>query len=94
MYFTYIIQSLTDNNYYTGYTSDLKKRLERHNAGRSRATKERRPFKLVYCESFENKSEAIKRECFLKSKVGGSTKSSLIENFPKEELDKYLQLTK
>jgi len=92
MYFVYIIQSLVDNNYYTGYTIDLKRRLERHNSGYLRATKKRRPFKLVYCESFGNKREAIKREYFLKSKVGGPTKKSLVENFPKEELDKYLEI--
>jgi putative endonuclease len=94
MYFVYIIQSVVDNNYYTGYTSDLRRRLERHNSGYSKATKRRKPFKLVYCESFKNKNEAIKREYFLKSKIGGPTKKSLVENFTKEELEKYLELVK
>jgi len=92
MYFVYIIQSLVDNNYYTGYTSDLKKRLERHNSGYSKATKKRKPLELVYCESFQNKNEAIKREYFLKGKVGGPTKRSLVETFPKDELKRYLEL--
>jgi len=83
-----------DDRYYTGYTIDLKRRLERHNSGYSRATKKRRPFKLVYCESYQNKSIAIKREYFLKSKTGGPTKKSLVENFTKEELEKYLELVK
>jgi putative endonuclease len=81
-----------DGNYYTGYTSDLKRRLERHDSGYSQATKKRKPFELVYCESYEDKSEAIKREYFLKSKIGGPTKKSLVESFPKEELEKYLEL--
>jgi putative endonuclease len=94
MYFVYIIQSLRDGNYYTGYTSDLKRRLERHNSGYSKATKKRKPFKLVYCESYQNKNEAIKREYFLKSKIGGPTKKSLVENFPREKLERYLKLVR
>ena len=94
MYFVYIIQSLVDENYYTGYTSDLKRRLERHNSGYSQATKKRKPFRLVYCENYQNKNEAIKREYFLKSKDGGPTKKSLVENFPNEELEKYLKLVR
>jgi putative endonuclease len=81
-----------DNRYYTGYTIDLKRRLDRHNSGYSKATKKRKPFKLVYCESYQNKNEAIKREYFLKNKIGGPTKKNLVENFPKEELDKYLEI--
>ena len=92
MYFVYIIQSSVDKNYYTGYTSDLKKRFERHNSGYSKATKKRKPFELVYWKSFKNKSEAIKREYFLKGKIGGPTKRSLVETFPREELNRYLEL--
>jgi len=92
MYSVYIIQSLVDNNYYTGYTSDLKKRLERHNWGYSKATKKRKPFELVYCESFQNKSKAMKREYFLKGKTGGPTKRRLVETFSKEKLNRYLEL--
>jgi putative endonuclease len=94
MYFVYIIQSLVDKKYYTGYTSDLKRRLERHNSGYSRATKKRKPFKLVYCESYQDKNEAIKREYFLKSRNGGPTKKSLVENFSSEELERYLKLVR
>jgi len=94
MYFVYIIQSSVDKNYYTGYTSDLKRRIERHNSGYSKATKKRKPFTLVYCESYENKNEAIKREYFLKSKIGGPIKKGLVESFPREELEKNLKLVR
>ncbi|MFO7841503.1 MAG: GIY-YIG nuclease family protein, partial [Fidelibacterota bacterium] len=39
MYFTYILYSETSDRYYIGYTSDLSKRLEKHNNGNSRSTK-------------------------------------------------------
>ena len=65
-YFVYIIQSLADSSFYIGYTSNIELRLKKHNNGLSRYTSKKLPWKLVYSESFNNKSEAIKRERFLK----------------------------
>ncbi|MFD0863838.1 GIY-YIG nuclease family protein [Sungkyunkwania multivorans] len=66
MFYTYIIQSEKDGSYYTGYSSDLDDRLLRHNTGKSRYTSKRMPWVLVYSEVFTTKTEAIKRERFLK----------------------------
>jgi len=55
---------------YKGITSDLEKRLNYHNRGRSRWTKRRGPFKLLYSETFQSKTEALKHEKFLKSGKG------------------------
>jgi len=70
MYYTYILKSLKDNTYYYGSTSDLNRRLKDHNAGRSRYTKSKRPWKLYYFEEFSTKSEALKKESFFKSIEG------------------------
>jgi putative endonuclease len=70
-YFVYILQSLKDGKYYIGFTSDLQKRLIFHNAGKQRSTRNRIPLKLVYSESFFSKSEALKREKYIKSLKGG-----------------------
>mgnify|MGYP001156463503 CR=1 FL=1 len=52
-----------DGSYYTGWTIDLEKRVQAHNEGRgARYTRSRRPVVLVYQESVESKSEALKRE--------------------------------
>ena len=64
MYYTYILQSLKDNKFYYGHTSNLDARLKEHNNGKVRATKGRRPFKIHYTETFLTKSEAAKRELF------------------------------
>jgi putative endonuclease len=48
--YVYIIQSLQDGTYYVGSTQALRKRLDRHNQGRSKYTKNKRPWKLVYSE--------------------------------------------
>ena len=62
MFFTYVLRSLKDNKKYIGSTSDLKNRFRLHNSGKVLSTKNRRPSKLVYFESFETMSEARWRE--------------------------------
>ena len=59
MYYTYILQSELDSSFYIGYTTDLERRLSAHNSGLSRYTKRKIPWKLVYFESFEQKTEAL-----------------------------------
>lgn len=66
MFFVYILQSGLDASYYIGYTSNLERRLEEHNSGKTRYTSKKLPWELKYYEAFESKSEAIKRELFLK----------------------------
>ena len=57
MYYTYILQSEKDQSFYIGYTSNLEHRLYEHNEGFSRYTKHKRPWKIVYFEKFEEKSD-------------------------------------
>lgn len=67
MFAMYIIQSEKDGRYYIGSTDDLEKRLVKHNRGYSRYTKGKGPFKLVYKEKFASRSDAKKREYYIKS---------------------------
>ena len=69
-YYIYVLFSLKDKKLYIGYTLDLKKRLSEHAKGVSRATKYRRPLKLIHYEYFVNKEDAKAREIFLKSGFG------------------------
>lgn len=67
MSFVYILEC-ADNTLYTGWTTDLSKRLRQHNLGTaSKYTKVRLPVKLVYFEEVANKSLALKREYAIKS---------------------------
>ena len=70
MFFVYILISLKDKNFYIGFTSSLKQRLNQHFQGEVISTKNRRPLKLIYYEAFINKTDAKKREKFLKSGSG------------------------
>jgi len=54
MYYVYVLQSLKDKKLYTGYSSDLKRRIIEHNQGLVASTKNRRPLKLVYYQAFES----------------------------------------
>ncbi len=75
--YTYILECC-DGSLYTGYTVDLSHRLKMHNAGRgSKYTRSRLPVRLVYCEEFPLKEEAMRRECEIK-KLTRSQKLELI----------------
>ena len=67
MYFVYILYSATHDAYYVGQTNDLDKRLLRHNSGFVKYTKPRRPWELVYFESYESRAESMSREKQIKS---------------------------
>ena len=69
-YFVYVLKSLKDKHFYIGMTCDLEKRIKAHNFGKVRSTKGRRPLELIYHEKFTDKTEAMKRERFLKSGQG------------------------
>jgi putative endonuclease len=68
LYFVYILQSERDGSYYVGHTADLKRRVQRHNDGRSTYTKAKAPWKLIYQEQFFSRSEASRREREIKGK--------------------------
>ncbi len=74
------IARCSDNTLYTGYTTDLKKREETHNAGKGAAyTRARLPVEFVYSETLETKSEAMKREWEIKQ-MKRSEKDKLINS--------------
>lgn len=66
MNYTYILKC-RDGSLYTGWTTDLERRLKEHNSGKgAKYTKSRRPVMLVYYETFDTKEEAMKREYAIK----------------------------
>ncbi len=76
--YVYIIYSRKSCRYYTGSTSDIKRRLVEHNAGKTRSTKSFRPWVLIYQEKFDTKTEARKREIQIKKYKGGEAFKSLL----------------
>lgn len=69
MYYVYILHCSNDK-LYTGCTSNLKERLERHQNGYVPATKNIRPVKLISYITFSDKYKAFEFEKYLKSGSG------------------------
>ena len=66
-WFVYIVKA-KDNSYYTGVTTNLNKRVEKHNNKQgAKSLLGKIPVKLVYQENVKNKSAALKRESEIKS---------------------------
>ena len=66
MYVVYLLYSQAFDRFYIGQTEDLKRRLKQHNDGEVKSTRPYRPWSIVYTETFPTRSQAMKREHFLK----------------------------
>ncbi|MBO4396418.1 MAG: GIY-YIG nuclease family protein [Eubacterium sp.] len=84
----------SDGTFYTGWTTELERRVEEHNTSDKGAkyTRARRPCELVYYEEFndpdpdEAKRQAMSREWFIKNKLTKVEKEKLIKSVDKTEL--------
>ena len=80
MFYVYVLYSLKDHKLYKGFTSDIAKRLLRHNRGGNASTAKRKPFVLVHLENFEHKEQALEREHYLKTPDGGVALKTFLIN--------------
>jgi len=88
-YCVYVLYSAKDKKLYIGYTEDLKRRLTEHFQGECKSTGPRRPFILLFCEYFYSKSDAWRREKYLKTSAGKKgLKLILNKTFKELENDK------
>lgn len=69
-WYVYLLKSKKDSKWYTGCTTDLRKRLRQHNRGEVVSTKERIPMDLIYYEACKEQTDAYAREKYLKSGMG------------------------
>lgn len=78
--FVYILKC-NDLTLYTGWTTDLDNRISTHNRGKgAKYTRARLPVQLVYYETFDDKSNAMKREYEIKH-LSKKEKEVLINQF-------------
>lgn len=71
MYYVYLLASIADETeYYLGYTSDLKRRLEEHNNDFGCKTTKNKQWDILYYEAYPSKEFALKREKQLKKNRG------------------------
>jgi putative endonuclease len=69
-FYVYVLESLKDKKRYIGFTTNIRKRLEEHQKGKSFATKSRLPMKCIYIEACTNRNDAERREKYLKTTRG------------------------
>jgi putative endonuclease len=82
VFYIYLLKSIKDKELYIGFTKDINRRIEEHNNGEVPSTKLRKPFKLIYFESYKSEKDARHREnnlklrsrafAQLKRRIGGS----------------------
>lgn len=84
-HFVYILKC-KDNTLYTGYTTDVKSRLEVHESGKgAKYTRGRGPFTLVYVEKLASKGDALRKEINIK-KLSRKDKLALISSYQRKDL--------
>ena len=84
--YMYVVECC-DGTYYTGYTTDVKKRIAVHNSGKgAKYTRARLPVKLIYVEGFNSKEEAMSAEALFKRKIRLQKLSYLNDNREKNLL--------
>lgn len=81
MYYVYVLISEVDNQFYVGFTNDLRMRLDTHAKGSVDSTRNRRPLKLVYYEACLERNDALRREKYLKTTWGKRYIRSRIQNY-------------
>ena len=69
-YCVYILFSQKDDLLYTGYSSNLQKRIQTHNDGGCKSTAHRRPLQLIFCEFYLFEEDARNRETYFKTSMG------------------------
>ncbi len=78
MYKVYILKTDSKERYYIGHSEDVEKRLSEHNSAKTKSTKAYVPWKIIYTEEYQTKSEVYKREIEIKSYKSGIKFKNLI----------------
>ncbi len=83
-FYVYILL-LSNRQLYTGFTGHLEERVAQHHAGKVASTSKRRPLELIHAEAYLFKSDARRRECFLKTTEGKRLLRQQIRDVLREE---------
>lgn len=81
----------SDGSYYTGYTNNIRRRINQHNGvglyfwQGGKYTSKRRPVFLQHLERFPSKKDALKREKEIKA-MGTNKRHELVESTTKEQI--------
>lgn len=82
-YFVYLIENELARSWYIGFTENLNQRIKDHNCknGSKYTRKLLGKWKLIYCEIYRDKKDALGREKFLKSGSGRKFLKKQLANY-------------
>ena len=66
-FYVYILISKSSNQFYTGQTSNLQQRIDYHNSGKVRSTKNKGPWSFLFHTSVDSRAEALRLERKIKN---------------------------
>lgn len=79
MFYVYILENQINGKIYTGFTSNLKQRLQQHLQGHVHTTSRMDKLKLIFYEAFIDKRDAVERENYLKTTQGKRTMKLMLK---------------
>ena len=92
-YWIYILKSINYEKTYVGLTSNLHRRLDEHNKGKSNYTNKFKPWKFIYTEEIEGLTNARAREKYFKSAAGRKKIKKILDSYaPVAQQDIYPDL--
>ncbi|OGL40316.1 hypothetical protein A3J32_02460 [Candidatus Saccharibacteria bacterium RIFCSPLOWO2_02_FULL_46_7] len=78
MFYVYVLLC-ADDQFYIGFTNDLKSRVTSHNLGQIPSTKSRLPAQLIFYECYINKYDALRREKYFKTTKGKTSLRTMLK---------------
>lgn len=70
-----------DGDFYTGFTTDIRRRLKEHRLGSNVSTRNRRPVELIYFEGHKSKFDAYGREAYFKTTKGKTMLKLILKEY-------------
>lgn len=89
-FYVYILRSLIKDWLYVGYSTDLKRRIDEHNSGKTSSTKKYKPLELIHYEAYRNIRDAKRREFYLKTTKGKTTLRTMLTEYFKQNNKRFL----
>ncbi|MBI2010245.1 MAG: GIY-YIG nuclease family protein [Candidatus Chisholmbacteria bacterium] len=79
-YYVYILHNPEKNFIYVGYSEKLRQRISSHNKGKNQSTKAYIPLRLIHYEAYSARSDAKRREVYLKTNRGRTTIMTMLKD--------------
>ncbi|OGM04602.1 hypothetical protein A2715_02315 [Candidatus Woesebacteria bacterium RIFCSPHIGHO2_01_FULL_39_32] len=83
-FYVYVLHNSSKNFIYVGYSENLKQRIQEHNEGKVKSTKAYTPLKLIFYEAYPSKSDAKRREKYLKTNKGKTSLTTMLKDYFKK----------